>query len=475
MTPQVLHNPSASLIFSNLGTEDLHALSLASMDVAERIKIFLGQKSLREVVGNSFADAVAFARANRLTHINLEGFANIATTELNALTANLDWEIESISLSSQFIGDEALEAIASRAPGLSGITLSNYLKDLTNPGFTAFTSRCRNLKKITLGQCPELNSSSLIAMAQNCPLLETLSIYKLSLSNEFLRVLAENCSTLKELSFQACHLESENRLYNLIVRNPNLEKLNIAHLEVSSQDLVNIINALAHPKEVVVCGCEISPNVITRMALKMPELRHLDLTQCTGVDDGIIEIATLAWPNLESIYLAYTNVTDRGILILAERCAQLKKVDFSALSSLSNWSVISFVRSHPHLVSLSIKFNGNITNDTAAAIAQECHQLRELDSPKTSITSDHIGFIAENCPDLEDLRIHSLSNSDLDKIARSCPNLKGLLVGNSHSLEGRCILNLLDRCSKLEYVTLWGAPPEAIDVSRYPHVSIYFE
>lgn len=471
----IWQSPAAFRIFSHLRGSDLHSLNQTAKEVSDRIKLFAGKISLKEVVGNSFDDAVLFVKANRLTNINLEGYRFIRAIEIFALIRCIEWEINELTLSSNGIGNEALRILGANAPNLSGITLTGNLEELDNDGFAAFTAKCRGLKKINLFYTPRLDSTSLVTIPQNCPLLEELSLYNLPLSNAFFQSLTDHCLNLKRLSVSCCKFENVDYLCNLVARRPNLEKLNIAYTDTPAQNLLYMIDALNHPKKIVFSGCEVDLNVISRMALAFPQLKCLSLMQCANVDDETINLATLAWPNLEQVHLQYTNVTDEGVLRLAERCPGLKKVDFSSLSDLTDHSVVAFLHSHPHLESLEIKDISNITNVTALAIAQTCHQLKYFNSINTRlITPDHIGLIAENCPMLESLGVHCLTNDAADKIAANCPNLEVLFVANSRGLQIGSICNILDSCPKLERVVLWGTPPGLIDTSLYPQVNLLF-
>ena len=100
-------------------------------------------------------------------------------------------------------------------------------------------------------------------------------------------------------------------------------------------------------------------------------------------DRGLIAVAC-GCPALEWISISNcTNITDAGLIVLAQKCFQLKSITMTS-SKISDASLIAFATNSRKLQSVLFDRCDSITSTGLSVLAAECTQMRKMNF-KTSV------------------------------------------------------------------------------------------
>lgn len=189
----------------------------------------------------------------------------------------------------------------------------------------------------------------------------------------------------------------------------------------------------------------VDAGLTSAIATHLPRLRHLRYLWLAGnadVDDEAMP-AVAALPELQTIGLRFTGVTDAGLESLSKSNSiqavyglntRITDAGLAALTRLSE------------LRALSVYADG-YTHDL---------QFRGKD-PNPSITDAGLAHLA-NCPNLEqlDVRGSELTDTGLERLVADCPHLRELMVDNTPvTTKG---LRRLGSLSQLERLGCYGTP-----------------
>lgn len=110
----------------------------------------------------------------------------------------------SITISSCNIGDKTACAIATCCPLLEKAFLVGF-KQLTSIGITALAKRCKNLKKLNVADCFNVDDNALFSLAAHSKLLEEINLFanqKITVSG--IKALLTGCKNLKKVFIYRC-------------------------------------------------------------------------------------------------------------------------------------------------------------------------------------------------------------------------------------------------------------------------------
>jgi hypothetical protein len=127
-------------------------------------------------------------------------------------------------------------------------------------------------------------------------------------------------------------------------------------------------------------------------------LKHLHLPGCDswGNDDVCRALATSsACPNLLSLDVSLSSITDSGLLYIAEKCHSLLTLNVSSCPMLTERSILQVGKSCAKLEALDISWNLRLQSEGIASILAECHDLKRL-----SLRGLGRGYVAESASKL---------------------------------------------------------------------------
>ena len=175
---------------------------------------------------------------------------------------------------------------------------------------------------------------------------------------------------------------------------------------------------------------------IVEVANKCVHLRRLDLIYSNITDRAIITLSEKC--DLEDVNLNHSKVlTDASVVALAANCPRLKKIDIGGIKQLTNASVLALSRC-ASLESVDVSFNENITDSSIIPLVmRRGASLLCLNLGATYAGDASVRAIAENCGMMKYLHIWA-----------------GSWMRSARNITDSAILDLAPACSHLHNLTL---------------------
>jgi hypothetical protein len=157
-----------------------------------------------------------------------------------------------------------------------------------------------------------------------------------------------------------------------------------------------------------------------------------------GDDAAARLVAHSLAPQLRTLRLALTSLSDRGLQSIAERCVRLTALCVANCASLTDVGLAALAQSAcaPRLLELTLSFT-KVTDAGLTRIGARCRALRTITLRGCSVGDDGVAAIAIGCGHLEHLDIDSLTlgkgigDETLSILADRCASLSTLLAMNS--------------------------------------------
>lgn len=249
-------------------------------------------------------------------------------------------------------------------PYLKRLKLNN-LEHLADEDLILLSERCSELTDVLINSCRNISHKGLIHLLQNCRGLQSLSLIRSGLG----------CIpwALSEYDFTTSCLRSKiTALSSLQV--VNFPRLNDATLDRISQTFRTLTSA--------------------------------NLSYCSAVGDNGVRHLIMNCPNITSLTLVKTGVTDETLRLVS---FQLKSIAYFNVSGCPQ-----------------------ISDDGIQAVAQNCFHLKSIDASKCSlITEQSLVQLTQHCNDIREI---VLSETNVSKIPESilwCTRLERLDITNT--------------------------------------------
>lgn len=200
------------------------------------------------------------------------------------------------------------------------------------------------------------------------------------------------------------------------------------------------------------------------------ELRELRLCQSEIAAARITDEAFIATPNFQQLRLvdltAITTVTDSSIDILIQSAPKIKSLVLNKCSRITDDGLLSICKLGRFLHHLHLGHCSNITDTSIIKLANACNRIRYLDMACCTEITDRsmieisnsltklkrIGLV--KCSNITDISIGALSRSHL-KISDS---LERIHLSYCTQLSVKSISKLLNSCHKLDHLSLTNVP-----------------
>jgi F-box and leucine-rich repeat protein GRR1 len=306
--------------------------------------------------------------------------------------------------------------------------------------------------------CPNLQGLNL-CMSQEQQLITDISIIELS----------KQCKNLKRVSFycKSLFIVTETKLitYQQI-------KLNNC-TKITEKSAINL--AIHCPKlvEVDFMNCDINDEAIHAIFNNCKDLRELrlsqsEITNTTRITEYALTKATIP-PNFTQLrmvdFTAITTVTDKSIEILVNSAPKIKSLVLNKCSRITDDGVLSICKLGRFLHYLHLGHCSNLTDKSVTKLAIICNRIRYLDMACcTEITDKSVIELSANLPKLKRIGLVKCSNiTDISigaltshvKIANS---LERIHLSYCTRLSVRSLSRLLNVCHKLNHLSLTNVP-----------------
>lgn len=172
--------------------------------------------------------------------------------------------------------------------------------------------------------------------------------------------------------------------------------------------------------------CNITTRSLERLVESCPGLELLKLLDWLLVDDMRVKKVGESCSKLLSLNLSYTNVSDIGVLIIAQCCSGLQILTLEEYRRICDLSITQIVARCPNISSLDLR-SCNVTNNSLILIAKyykHIHTLRLQRTPISSaISDDNINTLVYACNQSKTLEICNCQISKNCRIKEVNPSL----------------------------------------------------
>ncbi|MBM3468401.1 MAG: hypothetical protein FJX71_03100 [Alphaproteobacteria bacterium] len=231
-----------------------------------------------------------------------------------------------------------------------------------------------------------------------------------------------------------------------------LEGIELSCLGVTDKVVEAIAQKLPHLKRFSGFGDGISDVTVTTFVKLVPDITKIHLINTRLTSRGLRVLVT-QFPKLRNLGISGQNLKDNDFLILREGGSNLRAFSMIGQTFKDINTIPVLLESMPNLHSLDLS-ESNVTNNVGKAIAENLRKLKVLNISETQITFEGIKSIVDH-QDLTALRIDNLKgigNEELTYIANSQPGLKKFHFSGAN-LSDTSIINILLKLPKLTDVT----------------------
>jgi len=331
------------LIFRGLTTYELCTLGLVSRDMLRLSRdpvLWTHVSLLGDALGDTPSVVKLFSRCSSLQHVSItsrDDISDIIATlssschNLSSLQIKFCQPLTFNELSQLASGCSKLRKLDLEGTGCLNSDGDSHEMEGSTPcqcgpslSFTSLLATFKHLSELNLFHCRNLHSAGLEHIAQCCHSLEKLNIDEVNyLSDEsvntFLKLRGAN---MKMLWIDGESLSDVS--FSNFYRMEKLELLSVSFSDNIGADGLIAISQLSKLEWLRLRrGSELEPAdfVTAFFDGKLNNLLHLDLSECSKIDDaGIIAIAHKC-PNLGSLTLSWCwEVTDVGISFIVNKC-----------------------------------------------------------------------------------------------------------------------------------------------------------
>jgi hypothetical protein len=352
------------------------------------------------------------------------------------------------------------QVMSQNLPISEGLDLS-YCGRLTNATLS-HVDRMNNVKSLILNYCTKITDAGLLTVRTLFAKLQVLGLEGLTgISDEGLLPIAEKCTHLQSVNVTKCTYVTHATLALIARRNPHLSTLGMAGTSVGDEGMSLICSAMQDSgcgklmTALDVSNCrELTDLGVNCVAEVCPSLTRLNMNGLCRVSDiGVRAVCANCWHlqylNVEDIFLLKddafwfsatydgrraandnmlvslktlimtdcSNLTDRGIEGLAERC---RKVDTLVLQGCDK------------VTDTALRYLADANICTSSSMPM-CDTLRSLNlSYCTGITGPGIQALLPSCVHLEELNLSGLASIVNDAFvltfSKSCPTLQKLIL-----------------------------------------------
>ena len=206
----------------------------------------------------------------------------------------------------------------------------------------------------------------------------------------------------------------------------------------------------------IMCRDGVSRGVVRRFVRSCLGLLSLDLTDCSSVNDVLLEYIARYCEDLVTLRLdGCTRITDAGILSIAGN-KNLEVISLYNCFSITHNAINRMIQLCPHIYIIDLSLIPSVNDSTISHLVQVCPDLENILLAETNITDASLHMIAVHCPSLTVLNV-----SFNDKITYLA------------------MCELLSCCTHLNMLVLENCPRIAEEMARdigekYPYLDLFY-
>ncbi|KAG3033159.1 hypothetical protein PC123_g2540 [Phytophthora cactorum] len=347
------------------------------------------------------------------------------------------------------ISDTGVVALANSG-GVNGLVLLDLARfDLqykfNDISLLALAENCLVLQTLILSGCDMVSDVGMDWLASGCNALTYLDVSGCTaLTDLSLRAISESMLQLKHLNIRNCAKISDQGIRRVSLGCPELVYLDAEGLpllsDLHSAKSTGVDDVYRQGIAALVAGC--------------PKLRHLDLSNCVAISDGTLHcVATSCFELSSLILLGCYRVTSTGVSDILAHCSKLSLLNVTECDQVTDQAFIGTYRpGRHHQQPISPVRNNSLPN-----------QLHVLRLRGTQISDVTLKWVSKYSPWLRELDVSSCTGiTDIGLLALSgsttTTTLRSLWLRNVADITATGISWLAEKCTKLMLLDLTGCP-----------------
>ncbi|KAF8663408.1 hypothetical protein AX16_000980 [Volvariella volvacea WC 439] len=344
----------------------------------------------------------------------------------------------------ELLSSDALRRTLPSFPNLVAIDLSNVVST-NDEAIIGLAQAARRLQGINLAGCKAVTDVGVMALANSCPLLRRVKLSGLQeLTDVPVSALAKSCPLLLEIDLNNCQRITNTSVRDIWIYSTHMREMRLSHCPeltdaafpaplrqepLMSRDTLNPFPSRPSPTNTT----ELPPLIISRT---FDQLRMLDLTACSAITDDAIE----------------------GIISHAPK---IRNLVLSKCSRLTDSSVETICQLGRHLHYLHLGHAVNITDRSVRTLARSCTRLRYIDFANCQNLTDLSVFELALLPKLRRIglvRVNNLTDEAIYSLAERHATLERIHLSYCDQISIIAIHFLLQKLHKLTHLSLTGVP-----------------
>lgn len=321
------------------------------------------------------------------------------------------------------VTDAALWAVSRHCAQLRSLHAAAC--QITRVGLRALTLGCRDISRLELSQCADIDDSALNAIAAGCPSLKALHLSGCQhITDDGLAVLARGCRHLSVLNVSACHRVGEfgdRALLALGRYCPELTHLDMfgcAH--VQDAGVVAVARGCTKLTSLKLSGCrELTGLALEALSKQCIWLKDLSIAGCKRVRDA--DLCRLVGCFVQSGRGSNCTFKTTGRSYKQEQgnvsaggCCRLTRLDVSGCDDVRAHCLAMLADRCKQLHELSLRGCAAVTDDACRELASRASRLRSLDLSECPLVSEEgVETIAHRITGLAKLDV-----SDCKRVSR---------------------------------------------------------
>ncbi|XP_033643844.1 F-box/LRR-repeat protein 15-like [Asterias rubens] len=177
--------------------------------------------------------------------------------------------------------------------------------------------------------------------------------------------------------------------------------------KIATRDVENL-------QKLVVTNCRgwLTDATLVSIIKRNQRLRHIDLSECSGLSCLTINMIAGRCPDLQTMLLRECHwVSSSMVECLTMQCKNLERIDLTGCWELNDDTIYMLASLQPQLRWISLARIYGITQVSIERLALNCYQLEYLDIEGCwRVTDDAIHKLAQKCQSLKTLKVKDCRN-----------------------------------------------------------------
>lgn len=276
------------------------------------------------------------------------------------------------------------------------------------------------------------------------------------------------CLCVKTVRLDGCVQLTDDGLNYIAMRCPELKSIETAScIKVTGVGVEKMLLQCPNMAYMNLAGCDGISNFSFFPSSGMTfgkhasflEMRYVDFSECTSLSNAALKKFALCAGFLEFLYLRRCDsISNEGIEAVARNCANLKEISLNDCYNVSDAGIKILVKYCTHLRYISLA-KCAITDQSITNVAKYSRQLRHLNLHECEIITER-GIIdfCNSCEKLRSLdvsRCNNVTDMTLYALAR-CKRLRRLCMKKCSKVSDAGLRKIATHCQRLRHLNIHG-------------------